>query len=142
MADRPIDRRAWAALVSELIETEARGKKAAFARLVGVDPKTIAHWLAGTVDVSEASVRRVATALGRPTLDLLVEVGYYSREEVGGEPASAREPMDPDLLILARRLADPNVPAAEKATIRATLQYLANLAERTPPKRQWHREAS
>lgn len=127
-------------LVADLITSETGGKKATFARLVGVDPKTIGHWLAGTVDVSEASVRRVATALGRRTLELLVKVGYYSAEEVGAEPAHEPRHLDPDLVILARRLADPDVSPAEKAIIRATVQYLAGLAERTPPKRK--RQAS
>jgi transcriptional regulator with XRE-family HTH domain len=92
VADRPIDRQAWAQLIASLIASETRGRKATFARLAGVDPKTIAHWLAGTVEVSEASVRRVATAVGRNPLDLLVSVGYYhpnelQKAEPGGQPA-------------------------------------------------------
>jgi hypothetical protein len=97
VADRPIDRQAWAELIAALIKSETRGKKATFARLVGVDPKTIGHWLGGTVEVSEQSVRRVATALGRPPMDLLVAVGYYSEDEVGRP--SAQPPIDVDEVI-------------------------------------------
>jgi transcriptional regulator with XRE-family HTH domain len=134
VADRPIDRQAWAQLVADLIASETGGNKAAFARRVGVDPKTINHWLAGNVDVSEASVRRVADALGRRPLDLLVAVGYYRADEVGAEPG-APPPLDPDVLLLARQLADPSVSDEKKATIRATLRYLAGLADRTQEER-------
>lgn len=92
-ADRPIDRAAWAELIGELIRTETAGRKATFARLVGVDPKTISHWLAGTVDVAEASVRRVADALGRRPADMLIRVGYYRADEFA---AAAEEPPERD----------------------------------------------
>lgn len=102
VADRPIDRNAWADLISELIRTEARGRKAAFARLVGVDPKTISHWLDGTVGVSEASVRRVATALNRRAADILIQLGYYSADELAAErPAPAEnERQDEELQLI------------------------------------------
>jgi hypothetical protein len=96
VADRPIDREAWATLIAELIAGETRGKKATFARLVGVDPKTIGHWLAGTVEVSEQSVRRVATALDRPAMDLLVAVGYYRADEVTTPATKAGTDEEPD----------------------------------------------
>lgn len=107
VADRPIDREAWAGLIAALITGETKGKKATFARLVGVDPKTIGHWLAGTVEVSEQSVRRVATALGRPPMDLLVAVGYYRPEEVAAPLAETDDGQDPEVeAILAAPVSD------------------------------------
>lgn len=94
VSERKIDRAAWSDVVSELIATETRGKKAPFARLVGVDPRTIDHWLKGTVNVMEESVRRVARATGRAPMDMLVRVGYYQRDEIG---AAVDQPApDPD----------------------------------------------
>ena len=101
VADRPIDREAWATLIAELIAGETRGKKATFARLVGVDPKTIGHWLTGAVEVSEQSVRRVATALGRPPMDLLVAVGYYRADEVARPRPQTEEEVDEVLDLVA-----------------------------------------
>jgi hypothetical protein len=80
--DRQVDRDAWARVVGELIASETRGKIATFAKHVKVDERTVRHWLAGTVGVREESVRKVAEGTGRDVMDLLVEVGYYSRTEV------------------------------------------------------------
>src|SRR5690606_36664133 len=67
-----------------------RGKKAPFARIVGVAPRTVDRWLRAEVDVSEASVREVARALGIPAVDLLVAAGYFDARDladVQGDPA-------------------------------------------------------
>lgn len=126
-----IDRAAWAALVADLIDRETRGKKAAFSRLIGVSTRTLDRWLAQEVDVSEESVRSVARATGHSAMDLLVRVGYYHQHEV--PTAASGEPLDPDVLIILRRLSDPNTPEPERQTIREMLHYLATLADRTPP---------
>jgi DNA-binding transcriptional regulator YdaS (Cro superfamily) len=130
VTDGRIDRDAWAELMAALIESETRGKKAAFSRLIGVNTRTLDRWLAREVDVSEESVRSVARATNRPAMDLLIKVGYYRQDEVPG--AASGEHMDPDVLIILRRLADPNTPEAERTTIREMLSYLASLAERPP----------
>lgn len=116
VADRPIDREAWAALIGALIDSETKGKKATFARLVGVDPKTIGHWLAGAVDVSEQSVRRVATATGRPPMDLLVAVGYYRQEEVS-RPTPTESEAEIDEVIELVATDDKLSPRAKKQII-------------------------
>lgn len=110
MADRTINREAWAALLAELIKTESRNKKAAFARLAGVDPKSINLWLARAVDVSEESVRRVARAVGRSPIDMLVQVGYYSAAEVEQAPAAPVSPEnDPALKVILETDLPPRV---------------------------------
>jgi hypothetical protein len=106
VGERKINRDAWAQLVNALVETETRGKKATFARMVGVDPRTVSRWLASEVDVSEESVREVARRLNRPPMDLLVRVGYYSVGEVGATtPAPAPGEEDPAL----KKILDANV---------------------------------
>lgn len=125
MSERKIDRAAWADLVSDLVDRETRGKKAAFSRLIGVSTRTLDRWLAQEVDVSEESVRSVARATNRPAMDLLIRVGYYRQDEA---PGPSGEPLDPDVLIILRALADPNTPEPQRATIREMLSYLADLA--------------
>lgn len=83
MSAQRIDREEWASLIAELVVAETRGNKSAFARLVGVDYKTLMRWLRKTQDVSEDSIRRVAGALGRNPMELLVRIGYYRAAEVG-----------------------------------------------------------
>ena len=85
MSDRAIDRSAWANLIRNALEAETRGKKAPFARTIGFDVSTVDNWLAKSVEVRESSVRQVAERLGRDLREMLVEVGYYSRVEVGIE---------------------------------------------------------
>lgn len=85
-----VNRQKWAQIVRSLwTESTPAGKnpkKATFARLIGVDPTTLDNWLGATVDVKEASVRQVASALGRNVMELLIEVGYYSVEELPRYP--------------------------------------------------------
>ena len=77
----PIDRAAWAAVVSRLI-AENGGNKTAFAEAIGVDRKTVTRWTQGTVDVSEESVRQVARAVGVPVGELLTVIGLYEADEL------------------------------------------------------------
>src|SRR5687768_6627020 len=62
VSERRVDRDAWADLVGKLVTGRTRGNKSAFARTVGVTARTLDRWLAGEVNVSEASVRAVARA--------------------------------------------------------------------------------
>jgi hypothetical protein len=100
-------------VIRDLIAAETRGKKAPFARLVGVDPRTIGHWLQATVDVAEESVRRVARATGRNPLELLVQVGYYRSEEVH-TPEPAHPAPDEEFELV---LTDPRLTAGTKRRI-------------------------
>lgn len=108
VGERKINRDAWAHLIDSLIASETRGKKATFARLVGVDPRTVSRWLASEVDVSEESVREVARQLNRKPMELLVKVGYYQADELGaGSPPPAPGEPDPVLkMILGADVSD------------------------------------
>lgn len=125
VGERKIDREAWAKLISDLIRTETRGKIAPFARLVGRDPRTVSRWLAAEMDVREDSVRAVARALNRSTMDLLVRIGYYSDEEVGTLPPPDQLIVPPEVRHILEAIADPDIPDDEKIALRAVLQMAA-----------------
>jgi hypothetical protein len=91
---REVDREAWADVIAELMTSEARGKKEPLARLLGVNARTITHWLAKTTRVSEASIRQVAEKTGRSSIELLVRVGYYSPDEVAIVDRGTPDPDD------------------------------------------------
>jgi transcriptional regulator with XRE-family HTH domain len=82
VSEPTIDREAWAAEVALLVQSEAGGNKAAFARLVGLKSvRTVDRWLARTVNVSAESVSQVARALNLSAVDLLGKVGYLQADE-------------------------------------------------------------
>lgn len=89
--ERRVDRDAWARVVDQLVLTHNRGNKSAFARQAGVDVRTVTRWLAGTVDVSEESVRGVARAFSLKPRELLVELGVYQRDELLPEATAEDE---------------------------------------------------
>lgn len=109
--------------------------KTELARRLGVDRATIARWETGANRPEDADmVARFAHLFGLDLDEALAAAGLRPTARPPARPV--KEPaLDPDLVLLARRLADPKVSAAEKATIRATLQYLANL----PPDEQGRR---
>lgn len=82
VTDGQVDRAEWAKVVQELLDTHTKGKKEPFARLIGVNARTVHSWLDQTMSVSEQSVRRVAAACGLSAIDLLVRVGVYARDEI------------------------------------------------------------
>lgn len=86
VATGEVNRQAWAQIVRDLwTEFTAPGKnpkKAPFARLLGVDPTTVDNWLDCAFDVKEASVRQVAERTGHNAMEWLIQVGYYSADEL------------------------------------------------------------
>jgi len=94
---------------------------ARLARESGIHRATIFKWLAGKGGVNVSSVRAIAAALGDHPENAL---------RAAGNIASREEELDPDLKIILRKLADPDVPGSEKAAIRAALRYLADLADK------------
>lgn len=114
MPERRIDRDAWAKVVRGFVDAASRGNKSAFARRVGMTTKTIDRWLAGTVDVSEQSVRVVAEALDQNPMDLLVLLGYYRPDEIVAPPARVDAREDPVIQAILdnRKLAE-----SEKAAL-------------------------
>lgn len=92
---------------------------ARLARESNIHRGTIFKWIAGKGGVTVASVRAIANALGDDPANALRAAGNVTGDASG---------LDPDVQIIMRRLEDPTVSEAEKATIRATLRYLADLA--------------
>ena len=108
---------------------------ARLARDSGIHRATIFKWIAGKGGANVASVRAIADALGDDPANAL--------RAAGNMEGATNEGLDPDLKVLMRRLADPDVSEVEKVSIRAALRYLAELAEQVdPPGRTLRRRAS
>lgn len=133
MATPRIDRAAWAELVATLVREESAGNQTHFGAAVGVDRKTVARWLAASVDVSEEKVRSVARALGVPARDLLVRVGYYRSDEFPAE--DARDSVQ-DVDVAIDIVRDSDLPLSAK---RELISHL--LAQREEYRRQQITEA-
>jgi hypothetical protein len=92
VATGEVDRSAWAEVISDLLAEEAappnkkHGAKTRFAAKVGVSVRTVDTWLRQEVDVKESSVRGVADAYGRKQMDVLIQVGFYSADELPYRP--------------------------------------------------------
>lgn len=87
VAERKINRTAWAGITRQLLDEEYAGNKTAFGTAIDSDRKTINRWLDEDVDVSEEMVRKVARRHNLSPMDLLIEVGYYVAQDVRTEPA-------------------------------------------------------
>lgn len=87
-----VDKEAWATTVAELVDSECRGNKSAFARRVIIDgkpisPRTAYGWINGEYEVRESSVRAVAQAFGLNAMEMLIKVGFYRRDELPQYPS-------------------------------------------------------
>ncbi|RKN45234.1 hypothetical protein [Micromonospora endolithica] len=87
MAERTVDRQAWADFIAQAITDHAGGNTTRFAEMVGVKYKTVRRWLTKQTDVSEESIRAVGRALNIKPSVLLVRVGLYAATEVDATPA-------------------------------------------------------
>lgn len=98
------------------------------AQATGVQPSTFHRWQRGegTLLPNVAKVRSFFQGLDVPLRPALIALGLDETREPTPEPQ-----LDPDLRRLARMLADPNVPDAEKQAIRHTVRALvrASLTE-------------
>lgn len=82
-----VNRDAWATVVQRILDEECKGNKSAFARRVIVDgrainPRTVYAWLSGEMAASEKSVRAVAEGFSLNPIELLVEVGVYTPDQM------------------------------------------------------------
>jgi len=127
--DGSVDRGAWAQLVTELIQRETKGKKLPFARLIGVDPRTVDRWLHREVVVKEESVRAVARKLDLQAVDLLVKVGYYRAAELI-PPTYPNPREDP---VIQKIMADPRLTDDQRADL---VQVQLDLIEADVKRRQ------
>lgn len=86
MAGGVVDRAEWARVVQELLDAEIQvrewGAKTRLAGKIGVTTRTLDIWLSQGVDVKESSVRAAADKCGLDNMELLIRVGFYSREQM------------------------------------------------------------
>jgi transcriptional regulator with XRE-family HTH domain len=78
-------------------------RRPALAELLGVDPSTVARWLAGETRPRLRTVRRLAAALGFE-VRLVCKLAGYTANPAGTEELSAQEL---ELLAFFRRLSQP-----------------------------------
>lgn len=100
----------------------------------GIGTTTVYRWINGdwSRDPRPSEVRAFCEGLDVNLRAAYDALGWAYEKRTTPEPD-----LDPDLKIVQRRLLDPTVSEEEKRIIRATLQHLANIADRTPPaKRQ------
>ncbi|MGC5033034.1 helix-turn-helix domain-containing protein [Micromonospora sp. DT229] len=117
MGDDPMPVEDWASYLRRM--TKRPGWSVArLAREAGINKSTIFGWMKGD-GVTVASVKAIAKALGDDEAHALAAAGGAQRGDA----------LDSDLRIILRRLASPDASEAERATIRATLKYLADLAD-------------
>lgn len=90
--------------------------------VTGIRASTFHRWQRGEVVPQIATIERFCIGLGLPVAEALTAVRGAGRQPTAPEP-----PMDPDVLKILRRLADPSVNDETKAYIRATMRYLADL---------------
>lgn len=119
----------WSTLVAAV--RSAMGlSKAAFGRLINVDRGTVHRWESGQFRPATAQdVVKFAKATGVDLHGALRAAGFLPLGPDERPAAPPQPPLDPDLALLARRLADPATPRAEREIIRAALRHLARLSE-------------
>lgn len=100
VATGEVDRVEWAKVIVELRAEHAKGKTVPFAKLVGVNPRTVTHWVDKTVSVTESSVRQVAEMFGLNAMDLLIRVGFYSNAERYSVPEKDEPEVDDELAMI------------------------------------------
>lgn len=136
----PPERGNWATYVATVRERVGMSK-AELARRLGIDRGTVHRWETGKNRPEDpAVVQAFAELFGLDVDEALIAAGLRLGATTVRTPTS-EPPLDPDLKIIMRRLTDPNVSEAEKISIRATLRYLADIAERGSGEGR-HREAS
>ncbi|MFI6759401.1 hypothetical protein ACIBF5_09695 [Micromonospora sp. NPDC050417] len=118
MATGEVNRAEWAKIVRALLTERTKSKKAPLARLISKDPKTIDNWLAGSVKVSEESIRSVAELTGHSAMEWLIQVGYYQLGELPYQPTE--EEIDEE----QRQVLESDLPADQKAAILEQLESM------------------
>lgn len=122
MSDKNASREGWANLIGSLIKLKAGGNQTQFARLVGINVRTVRRWLDGDVDISLWKMLDVARVAEMHPTQLLIAAKIYSPED-GCQ--SAEEPASPDEESRIIRAAQ-----VDDDTKQALLQRVAELRER------------
>jgi transcriptional regulator with XRE-family HTH domain len=114
---------AFATFVRRALET-ARTTRAwtgtEVARRTGISRQTLNRWVRAdwASDPEPERVVAFCSGLGLDPATAFTLLRWH-------QPAPSTTPLDPDILALMRRLADPRVPDQEKFHIRETVRYLA-----------------
>lgn len=125
-ADDP--RQTWANYVRALLTaTGLSGPQ--LAKRLGVNAATVWRWETGRQKPESPEVPEALAELFALDVDEVLTAAGLRRDRAAAKPEPV-VPLDPDMQIILRRLASPVASEAEKASIRATLRYLAELAER------------
>jgi transcriptional regulator with XRE-family HTH domain len=91
---------------------------------------TIHRWRRGEVAPTVDKVRQFCAGLGVSANEALAALGMGPRE------ATPEPPMDPLVLALLRKMADPTTSEESKDYIRTTLRLLVDMAERPQPRKR------
>jgi transcriptional regulator with XRE-family HTH domain len=103
-------------------------------RATGVRSSTFHRWRRGEVQTVPGldKVRAFCEGVGADLAEAMAALGVTGeRDNPAPEPV-----VDPDMRLILRQLADPNVPEAEKVFIRESLRMLAERAERSGRRRE------
>lgn len=108
----------------------------------GVSRSTVLRWekgTPGTIDVEQ--VRKLCAALKLDAREAVVALGFVTREELGLPPAPP--PMDPVLWAAAKMLANEDIPAAARGSLRQLIGHAVDftyqslgLRKPTPPPKE------
>ncbi|WP_416902716.1 helix-turn-helix domain-containing protein [Micromonospora echinospora] len=121
MSDGREIRESWAEYLRRM--TDRPGWSVAkLARESKIHRATIFKWMSGKGGANMASVQAIADALGDDAANAL---------RAASNSGAIEDDFDEDLRIIIRRLKSPDASEEEKTAIRATLRYLADLAEKT-----------
>lgn len=106
----------------------------------GVGKTTLYRWLNGNwvEDPEAGKVRDFCDGLDIPA-EQAFRILWPSKVDRATPPEPA--PMDPDVLVLLRRLADSNTNEQTKEFIRSSIRHLSGLADSRPPERPRKRSA-
>lgn len=124
----PVDRVRFSRFVDRaLAAAHAKGMTSVqIEEATGIRASTYHRWRRGEVAPTIDKVRQFCAGLGIPANEALAALGVGPRSEP--EPT----PMDPDIVILLRKLSDPATNPETKTYIRRTLRALAAAADETP----------
>lgn len=129
------DTSGWVSYFSHWMD-ERQLSNAALARTTGLNDSAISKWRRGAAAPDVASCRRIAQAIHRPLLEVLVAAGHLSSEEakLKAPPPTPQRPVSEEAARLARLqkvLDDPATPEKVKERLRALLGVAEDMAEET-----------
>jgi transcriptional regulator with XRE-family HTH domain len=108
-------------------ELNQRGAKARFAAASGLDPGSIHRYVNGHKTPDIATCRRIAQAIGRPVLEVVVAAGHLNVDEVEMRDVP---PLSPELERLRQLRTNSKLDAHTRARLDRLLGDVAEIIER------------